>query len=210
MFQLCFGAVLLALFLSFWFWHSPMRRKLTPSEIDRFMGAIEKLPAPAGERGDTLARLRAWAERDDGKPVYMLNLMRYHRELRTFPGTPEFLGTPEQANEFYEKSVLSLLIRRAGYPMVGGKTQGKNLLQAPQDLDEWSRVLIVRYPSRRSFLSLVADSAYAPLEPYKFMAVEIVLVPVSGDVVVPDMRLVFGGVLLVVFLTAGWITAAWF
>src|SRR5215213_6933045 len=47
------------------------------------------------------ARLRAWAEADDGKPVYMLNLMRYYDELRPFPGAPDFQGSPEESNTLY-------------------------------------------------------------------------------------------------------------
>jgi hypothetical protein len=66
---------------------------------------------------------------------------------------------------------------------------------------------MVRYPNRRAFLSLVADPAYAPFVPYKFMALEIVLVPVSGEVRVPDLRLVVGGGLLILFLTVGWVLA---
>jgi hypothetical protein len=209
MFEIIFGAVLLALFIGFWFWHSPIRRKLTREEIDRYLGAAEKLPLPAEERTAALARLRAWAEADDGKPVYMLNLMRFYPQLRSFPGTPDFQGTPEQANAFYEKSVLMMLLKRAGYPMVGGRAQGKNLLEVPAALDNWSRVLVVRYPSRRAFLSLLADPAYAPYEPYKLMAVETALVPVSRDLMIPDLRWVVGGMLVILFLAVGWIRAVW-
>ena len=52
---------------------------------------------------------------------------------------------------------------------------------------------MVRYPSRRTFLELLSHPSYAPLEPYKFMALEIDLVPVSGDKVIPDMRWLVGG-----------------
>jgi hypothetical protein len=44
--------------------------------------------------------------------------------------------------------------------------------------------------------------------PYKFLATELNLVPNSGEVVIPDMRLIVGAVLLVVFLTVGWAKAA--
>jgi hypothetical protein len=208
MFEISFGVVLLVLFLGFWLWHSPLRRKLTREEIDRYLGAAEKLPLPAEQKAATLARLRAWAERDDGKPVYMLNLMRFYPELRRFPGTPDFQGTPEQANKLYEKSVRWMLLQRAGYPLVGGRPQANALIEVPPALDGWSRVLVVRYPNRRTFLSLLADPAYAPLEPYKVMALELVLVPVSGGVRVPDLRLVVGSSLLILFLTVGWLLAA--
>ena len=192
MLQVIFGGILFVLFLGFWFWHSPIRRKLTREEIDRYLAAAEKLSLPEDGKAATLARLRAWAERDDGKPVYMLNLMRFYPQLRRFPGSPDFQGTPEQANEFYEKSVARLLFQRAGYPLVGGRPQANALLEVSPALDGWSRVVLVRYPNRRAFLSLVADPAYAPFVPYKFMALEIVLVPVAGEVRVPDLRLAVG------------------
>jgi hypothetical protein len=208
MFEFIFGGALFALFLGFWFWHSPVRRKLTREEIDRYLEAAEKLSLPEERKAAALARLRAWAESDDGKPVYMLNLMRFYPRLRPFRGAPDFQGTPEQANELYEKAVLWPLLRRAGYPVVGGRPQANALTEAPPALDGWSRVLMVRYPNRRAFLSLLADPAYAPLAPYKIMALELVLVPVAGDVKVPDLRLVVGGGLLVLFLTVGWALAA--
>ena len=40
------------------------------------------------------------------------------------------------------------------------------------------------------------------------MALEIVLVPVSGEVMSSDWRLVVGSALLVLFLTVGWVLAA--
>jgi hypothetical protein len=98
------GAVCLGISLAFWFWHSPVRRKLTQPEIDRYLGAIERqVFLPEGDKPKVLARLCAWAEADDGKPFYMLNLMRYYPELQRFPGTPNFQGTPEQANKLYEE-----------------------------------------------------------------------------------------------------------
>jgi len=209
MFEIIFGLVLLVLFLGFWFWHSPIRGKLTREEIDRYLGAVEKLPLPAEAMTAALARLRAWAEADDGKPLYMLNLMRFYPQLRSFPGTPNFQGTPDQANAFYEKGVSMMLLRRAGYPMVGGRTQGKNLLEVPAALDNWSRVLVVRYPSRRAFLSLLADPAYALYVPYKLMALEIALVPVSRGLMIPDLRWIVGGILVILFLAVGWIRAVW-
>jgi hypothetical protein len=128
MFEIIFGAVLLGIFLAFWFWqHSwTIRRKLAPEEIDRLVSAIEKqVPLPAEEQAQLLTRLRAWAEADDGKPVYMFSFMRFYRELRTFPGSVDFKGAPEEANEFYEKKVTPLLLKHRGYPVVGGTAQGK-------------------------------------------------------------------------------------
>jgi hypothetical protein len=41
------------------------------------------------------------------------------------------------------------------------------------------------------------------------MAMELDLVPVSGDKVIPDLRWVLGSGLIMVFLFVGWVRAAW-
>ena len=46
MFEFTFGVILFVLFLGFWFWHSPIRRKLTREEINRYLAAAEKLSLP--------------------------------------------------------------------------------------------------------------------------------------------------------------------
>ena len=202
--QIAFGAALLGAFGAFSRWHSPPAERLTEVEIDHYLGIIAKLPLPGDECEKIVARLRPWAEEDDGKPVYMLNLIRYFAELHRWPGAPEFDGTPEEANAYYEKSLTPLWLKHASYPMVGGAAQGQNLIKTQENQEPWSTAQMVRYPSRRTFLQLLSDPSYGPLEPYKFMALEIDLVPVSGDRVIPDFRWIFGSALLVLFLAVGW------
>lgn len=206
--QIALGAALFGAFAAFWRWHNPKVKPLTTHEIDHYLEIAAKLPLPEGEMEPTIERLRAWAEADDGKPFFNLNLIRYYPENRTWPGAPEFKGTPEEANAYYEKNVVGLLLKKAGYPMVGGKVQGQSLMKTLPDQDPWSTAQMVRYRSRRAFLQLLADASYAPYEPYKFMALEIDLVPVSGDKVIPDARLIVGGSLLALFLAVGWSRAA--
>jgi uncharacterized protein (DUF1330 family) len=207
-FEITLGAIFLGIFLRVWYWFTP-GKKLTPEEIDRNLKAVERqVPLPEGEMPEFLARLRTWAEADDGKPFYMLNLMRYYDELRRFPGAPDFQGSPQESTARYTKHASQMVKKIGGYAMVAGPTQSKNLMAYESDLDNWSQVLLVRYPSRRAFLSLVADPAYAPIEPYKTMALKVILTPVSGNRVTPDMRAVVGGALLSLFLAVGWIRAA--
>ena len=44
------------------------------------------------------------------------------------------------------------------------------------------------------------------MEPYKFIAVEIDLVPVSSKTVIPDPRLMVGVGFVIIFLLVGWIS----
>ncbi len=71
----------------------------------------------------------------------------------------------------------------------------------------WGNMIIVRYPSRRIFLKLLSHPTYAPLAPYKLMAMELDLVPVSGGTVVQDLRWLVGGGLAIIFLLVGWLRA---
>jgi hypothetical protein len=210
-FEWKFGAVLLALFLAFSLWQNPglTQGKLTRDDIDRYLATIERtLPMPPGERTQFLARLRAWAEADDGNPVYMLNLMRLREQLHTFPGAPEFAGTPQQANAYYERGAVPLMVKNGGYPMLSAAAQGKNLVGSEPAVDDWSRALVVRQPSRRAFLDFMADPAYAPYEPYKLMAFQTFIVPLSVEILLPNLQFVLGAALLVIFLATGWLRAA--
>ena len=69
---------------------------------------------------------------------------------------------------------------------------------------------VVRYPNRRTFLKLISHRAYAPLAAYKFMAVELDLVPVSKGMVVSDLRWVVGAGFVMIFLLVGWLRLAVF
>ena len=112
MFLIVLAGVMVALFVAVWLWLNPgwIRGRLQAQEIAQFMGQIEKLPFPSDERTEVLKRLRAWLEQDNGKPFYMLNLMRYYSELRRFPGAPDFKGTPQESNSRYEAATASMLL----------------------------------------------------------------------------------------------------
>jgi hypothetical protein len=208
-FELTLAAVFVTLYLAFWAWHSQGAGKLTQAEVDQYVAIIEKLPLPEKAVQAFIARLRPWAEADDGKPVYMFNLIHFFPKLQTFPGAPEFKGTPEQANARYEKSLIWLWLSHASYPTFIGSPQVKNLINI-QPERTWGNMTVVRYPSRRTFLKLISHPNYAPLAPYKFIAVELDLAPVSSGMIVPDLRWLVGGGFVIVFLLVEWIRPALF
>ena len=67
---------------------------------------------------------------------------------------------------------------------------------------------VVRYPSRRTFLKLISHPTYAPLAPYKLIAVELDLVPVLSGTVVPDLRWLVGDGFAIAFLLLRWLHSA--
>jgi hypothetical protein len=76
-FELILAAAFVVLYVAFSAWHSQGAGKLTQAEIDHYLGIIEKLPLPEKGVQAFTARLRPWAEADDGKPVYMFNLINF-------------------------------------------------------------------------------------------------------------------------------------
>ena len=208
-FEFILAAALVILYAVFWAWHSRGAGKLTQAEIDQYLAIIEKLPLPENRVQEFTARLRPWAEADDGKPVYMFNLIHFFPQLQAFPGAPDFKGTPRQANARYEKSLMWLWLSHASYPTFIGVPQAKNLINM-QPERSWENMTVVRYPSRRTFLKLISHSTYASLAAYKFIAVELDLVPVSSGIMVPDLRWLVGGGLAIVFLLVVWTRAILF
>jgi hypothetical protein len=217
-FGLFLGAVPAALFVAFWIWQTPGNlEKLSSADVGAYLQKLEgKLPGNPAEEAVFLARMRAFGLADDGRPVYMLNAMRYYPELKRGPGMEGVRGTPAEANAAYEKAVMPILFRLGAYPLFGGATMEiradggahSNLDGFDPAIDDWSRILVVRYPSRRAFFELLTDPQWLKFAPYKLAALEIALVPASGQVVIPDLRWVVGGVCLIVFLSTGWLRAA--
>ena len=217
-FEWLLGAVLVALFVAFWIWQTPGNlRKLTPADVEAYLHGMEgKLPGDPEVQAAFLTRMRAFGLADDGRPVYMLNAMRYYPELKRGPGMEGVRGAPAEANATYEKAVTPLLLRLGAYPLFGGQTMEiraddkthSNLDGFDPATDDWSRILVVRYASRRAFFELLSDPKWLKFAPYKLAALDLVLVPASGQIVIPDLRWVLGGICLIVFLAVGWLRDA--
>ena len=210
-FQWILGALLAALVAAVCLQQSPgwWRGKLSAAEVDAFVArAAAQVPLPPEQKDEILARLRAFGLADDGKPLYMLNVMRYFPQPKALPGVPAFKGSSAEANAKYEEGVMPLLLKVGGTATYAGDMHGRNIFGHAPAVDDWSRVLVIRYPSRRAFLELVADPAYAEHAPLKLMAIDLVLAPTEVDMVMPDLRLAVAALALLVFVAVGWWRAA--
>jgi len=203
-FELILALVFALLWGGVWLWQNP-HRPIKPAEAEQFLAETEKLPFPPEERAEMRQALRAWMAADDGQPVYMLNLMRFYPELRRYQGSLAANQlSPAQSNTHYEDIVIPMLFKLGGYPLYAGQTQGKNLLVHDAGLDDWSRVLVVRYPSRRAFMELVTDPAYREVAPYKLMALKVVLTPTGFELAIPELSWLLGALLSIVWLLLAW------
>ncbi len=209
-FEMLLGAALLGLFWALCQWQAPVD-KLTSEEIDTYLGRMAQSESmPEEEIAQMSARIRAWAERDDGQPVYMLNLMRYYDQLRPMSVLKGFEGDKVAANAHYEDAVLSMVLKRGVFPMLAAETQDWDtgpyveMLGYEQARENLDRVLVVRYPSRRAYLDMATDPEYLDIAPYKLGALGVALIPMSGELVIPDLRWAAAAVLLLIFMLVGW------
>jgi len=109
------------------------------------------------------AEIERFLAEDDGKPVTMLNLVRFKPD-----------GGRDRYQE-YLKMAAPLLERYGAELLYAG--DGQNALAAESG-QAWDAVGLVRYPDRRSFASMIADPDYQRADPIRTSAlVEAVLQP---------------------------------
>ena len=212
------GIVLVVAYAALWHWLAPgISAKLTPADVDGYLARMAgHLPSTPAEEAAFLGRLREWGYADDGRPIYMLNVMSYYDRLKPLPLGEQVTGTPREANHVYESKIAHLLFGLGGYPLFSGSSSRTSrtdrssgaLVDAAEQVSDTDDVLVVRYPSRRAFLELISDPEYLPWSPYKMASVQLALLPLSANFLVPDPRLVVGALFVVVFLGCGWWRAA--
>ncbi len=93
----------------------------------------------------------------DETPILMLNLLRY-RDAAAYPDDSGH--SPCSGREAYKRYSRTALSKVQN---VGGRVElmalAKAMLIAPAE-EQWDEVLLVRYPSREAFLSMLADPEY--------------------------------------------------
>ena len=104
---------------------------------------------------------------DDGTPVTMLNLLRFHPD-----------GGRERYHQYLEMA--GPIVSRYGAEIV---FVGDGLTAlAAETGQSWDAVALVRYPTRRTFADMISDPAYAVADPVRKSAlVEAVLQPLHSS-----------------------------
>lgn len=144
------------------YWYEWSARALTPSEVDAYMTTIEAQTQVPGARHD-LAALRSFLDSDDGKPVYTVNLYRFHA-VADYPEGAGFSGTGTDAYARFSKIMLGLMVPRASHPVFGSSW-------AHPESSRWDRIVIVRYRSRRDLADLFATDAFPEASLHKWASI---------------------------------------
>jgi uncharacterized protein (DUF1330 family) len=91
------------------------------------------------------------------QPILMLNLLRYNEQAAYPQGSEHSPCTGLEAYGRYSRTAIAKVRGVGGAVEV--MAQARVALIAPPG-ERWDQVLLVRYPSKTAFLSMLADSEY--------------------------------------------------
>ncbi|MGH1371742.1 MAG: hypothetical protein ACRBBW_06905 [Cellvibrionaceae bacterium] len=151
---------------------------LSPAEVDRYVAGVKTMFVTAGvpdadgnvDLDTILQQVRAFAETDDGKPIYMINLMKWRDAPLFRPDTPMVAGMSVQdADLAYNQGLLYELAKNASHTAYLSSTHDNviNYGFSSQDVDHWGEIGIFRYSSRRDFFNMLVSDSYASIVYFK-------------------------------------------
>jgi hypothetical protein len=191
--KLTVAAILLALWsATAYFFYAPTK-PLSTAEIDDYMVGVQRLleksfvmPAgvgldPRGLEG-AMSDLRSMAERDDGKAIYMVNLMKWRQGELSFPAGAELAGTiktARQADIAYNEGLFWDLLRNYSHTAYLARVEPNTLNYGTSgDADGWGEIGIFRYNSRRDFFNMITSDSYLGIMYLKMVSMgEIAIAP---------------------------------
>lgn len=170
------GALLALWSACAYFFYAPST-PMSEAEIDSYMVKVQHLleasfvmPEGAGvdSRGlaGALGDLRSFAERDDGKAIYMVNLMKWREGEMTFPPGADLAGqidSVEEADSAYNQRLFWDLLANYSHTayLSSAETNALNYgTTAGSEADQWSEIGIFRYNSRRDFFNMITSESY--------------------------------------------------
>ncbi|MGB5757261.1 MAG: DUF1330 domain-containing protein [Acidimicrobiales bacterium] len=107
--------------------------------------------------------LASMAAADPDAPVVMLNLLRYRDRAEAGHGVDGMTG--EEAYRRYGQEFAELNPRFGGEPIWMGAA-GASVIGD----EDWDVVILVRYPSRTAFVSMINDPDYKAIAPIRAAA----------------------------------------
>ncbi len=143
------AGIFITLYLVFLAWYdgwgmSPM----TAAEVEQYLANV----SPDSEGVEFLDRMRKLGA-DDGEEIFMLNLNRYK-----YADDEPKVGVPA-AYQAYGAAVIGKILKNGGHPIYSGEFSG-HLLTGDSAETYWDEIILVRYRSRRDFISMVTSDAY--------------------------------------------------
>ena len=153
-------AILALLYVVFLSWYGGSGDPLSPGEIEEYVAIAQAQRAENGlgelsERDREVAvKLREFMETDDGQEFVMINLNVY-RDVPRYEDGREVSGSAEEVEQEYARRILPNLLVRATHPLLMLDPEVSIGGTGEFERQDWTRVNLVRYRSRRDFLDFI-------------------------------------------------------
>ena len=185
------AAIFLVLYLAFLAWYDGWGMDpFTAEEVDTLVGK----EVAKGANPELLKNLRRFLKDDDGEEFLMLNLNRY-----------EYAENEDQqgqsvAYQNYGQAVIQMILKNAGHPIYSGEIPDYLLGGDAKDAS-WHEIILMRYRSRRDFVSMVTSDEYLKIAQNRSGGIEYAEVtPTRADINLTTPRFVVLALLVVIAL----------
>lgn len=118
--------------------------------------------------GPTPAQQLAAFERDDGQPIYMLNLLKF-REQAVYPDGRETTLSGAQAYALYGRAVSKMIAEAGGKLVFSARVRG---LLIGEVEGQWDSVAVMMYPSFKVMAEILGSPAYAEIHVHRDAGLE--------------------------------------
>lgn len=168
-------AILALLYVVFLSWYGGSGDPLSPGEIEEYVAIAQAQRAENGlgelsERDREVAvKLREFMETDDGQEFVMINLNVY-RDVPRYEDGREVSGSAEEVEQEYARRILPNLLVRATHPILMLDPEVSIGGTGEFERQDWTRVNLVRYRSRRDFLDFILKTSWAEDSDHKWAA----------------------------------------
>lgn len=142
-------AIAAALFGSFLWWYGGNGNKISQEELDSF---INRLRNDGYSKDRFINTMLEIGERDDGKELYFVNLIKYKSKAEYQGGNKDYGDDPHDANKRYSEIVIPVLLKLGCHPVFISKALTSIKMGSVTPVD-WDDVAIVRYRSFRDFIN---------------------------------------------------------
>lgn len=118
--------------------------------------------------GPTSAQQLAAFKRDDGQPIYMLNLLKF-RDRAVYPDGRETTLTGAQAYALYGRAVSKMIAEAGGKLVFSAQVRG---LLIGEVEGPWDSVAVMMYPSFKAMAEILSSPGYAEIHVHRDAGLE--------------------------------------
>ena len=165
---------------------------LSQAEVEVHLANVENMFTKVGvpdanggvELEQIMGEFRKLAEEDDGKPIYMVNLMKWRDQALFRPDLEDFESvksmSAKDADLAYNEKLFYELAKNASHTAYLGKAFDNAITYgfASDEANNWGEIGIFRYSSHRDFFNMVGSDSYMNIVYFKLASMgSIAIVP---------------------------------